>query len=119
MRITTSITTRARHKKVLKRAKGFSGVRSIRFNAANETVLHAMRFATIHRRSRRRDIKRLWIIRINAFCRAHGITYSRFIEGLHKAKVAVDRKILAWLAANDESAMKVYVETAKKSLGVK
>lgn len=118
MRITTSITTRARHKKVLKRAKGFSGARSVRFNVANETVLHAMRFETIHRRLRRRDIKKLWIVRINAFCRANGISYSRFIEGLHKAKIAVDRKILAWLSMNDENAMKAYVAAAKKAIGV-
>lgn len=119
MRVTSSKTTRARHKKILKRAKGFSGARRVRFNVANETVLHAMRFATIHRRSRRRDIKRLWILRMNAFCRAHGITYSRFIEGLHKSKIAVDRKILAWLAMNDESAMKAYVDAAKKAVNIK
>ncbi|MGL4562081.1 MAG: 50S ribosomal protein L20 [Brevinema sp.] len=118
MRVKTSITTRARHKKVLNRAKGFKGTRSVRFNAANETLLHALRYEFIHRRTRRRDIKRLWITRINAFVRAEGITYSRFIEGLKKANAAVDRKVLAWLAMNDAPAMNAYVALAKKSLGM-
>lgn len=118
MRVKTSKTTRARHKKVLNRAKGFKGTRSVRFNAANETLLHALRYEFIHRRLRRRDIKRLWITRINAFVRAEGITYSRFIEGLKKANAAIDRKVLAWLAMNDAAAMNSYVALAKKSLGL-
>ncbi len=118
MRVTTSKTTRARHKKVLQRAKGFKGTRSVRFNAANETLLHALRYEFIHRRTRRRDIKRLWITRISAFVRAQGISYSRFMEGLKKAGVAIDRKVLAWVAANDAPAMNKYVELSKKALGL-
>ena len=118
MRVTTSKTTRARHKKVLKRAKGFKGARSVRFNVANETLLHAMRYETIHRRTRRRDIKRLWITRISAFVRAEGINYSRFMEGLNKANAAIDRKVLAWLSINDAPAMSAYVTLSKKTLGV-
>ncbi len=118
MRVTTSKTTRARHKKVLNRAKGFKGTRSVRFNAANETLLHALRYEFIHRRTRRRDIKRLWITRISAFVRAEGISYSRFMEGLKKANVAIDRKVLSWVAANDVPAMNKYVELSKKALGL-
>lgn len=118
MRVTTSKTTRARHKKVLKRAKGFKGTRSVRFNAANETLLHALRYEFIHRRTRRRDIKRLWITRISAFVRSEGINYSRFMEGLKKANVAIDRKVLSWIAMNDAPAMSAYVTLAKKTLGV-
>lgn len=118
MRVTSSVTTRARHKKILKRAKGFTGARRVRFNAANEAVLHAMRFEYVHRRTKKRDLKRLWITRINAFTRAEGLTYSRFIEGLKKANIAVDRKILAWLAMNDAAAMKAYVDSSKKALGM-
>ncbi|MGL4677025.1 MAG: 50S ribosomal protein L20 [Brevinema sp.] len=118
MRVTTSKTTRARHKKVLKRAKGFKGTRSVRFNAANETLLHALRYEFIHRRLRRRDIKKLWITRINAFTRAEGINYSRFMEGLKKANVVIDRKVLAWLSMNDTLAMSAYVVLAKKTLGL-
>ena len=118
MRVTTSKTTRARHKKVLKRAKGFKGARSVRFNAANETLLHALRYEFIHRRRRRRDIKRLWITRISAFVRSEGITYSRFMEGLKKANAAIDRKVLAWLAMHDAPAMSAYVALSKKALGL-
>ncbi len=118
MRVTTSKTTRARHKKVLKRAKGFKGTRSVRFNAANETLLHALRYEFIHRRMRRRDIKRLWITRISAFVRSEGISYSRFMEGLKKANVAIDRKVLSWVSMNDAPAMSAYVTLAKKALGL-
>lgn len=118
MRVTTSKTTRARHKKVLKRAKGFKGARSVRFNVANETLLHALRYEFIHRRLRRRDIKRLWITRISAFVRSEGITYSRFMEGLKKANVAIDRKVLSWVAMHDAPAMSAYVTLAKKTLGL-
>lgn len=117
MRVTTSKTTRARHKKVLKRAKGFKGARSVRFNVANETLLHAMRYEYIHRRTKKREIKKLWITRINAFVRAEGMTYSRFIEGIKKAGAHLDRKVLAWLCMNDTPAMSAYVTLAKQALG--
>jgi len=116
MRVTTSQTTRARHKKVLKRAKGFKGARSVRFNVANETLLHALRYEYIHRRTKKRDIKRLWITRINAFVRSEGITYSRFIEGLGKTGAVLDRKVLAWFCMHDNTAMTAYVDLAKNAL---
>lgn len=116
MRVTTSKTTRARHKKVLQRAKGFKGTRSVRFSVAKEVLLQAMRYETIHRKNRRRDIKKLWITRISAFVRSQGMTYSRFMEGLKKANVAIDRKALSWLIINDPMVVNKYVTISREAI---
>ncbi len=105
-RIKHSVSTRARKKKVLKQAKGYYGDRSRRYRMARETVARALRFATRDRRVKKREIRSLWIVRINAACREEGSTYSKLLSGLKKANVALDRKILADMAVNDRSAFK-------------
>src|SRR5712692_10986914 len=94
--------TRRRHKKIIKLAKGHRGLRHKLFRQANESVLHAGQYAYIHRRDRKGQFRKLWIMRINAAARLHGLSYSRLIDGLNKAKVEVDRKLLADLAVSDE-----------------
>jgi large subunit ribosomal protein L20 len=105
-RIKHSVSTRARKKKVLKAAKGYYGDRSRRYRMAKETVARALRFATRDRRVKKREIRSLWITRINAACREEGSTYSKLLSGLKKSQVALDRKILADLAVNDRPAFK-------------
>ena len=109
-----SVATRRRKKRLLKRTKGFWGDRSKQFQQARRALAHAMVFAYEARRQKKRDFRRLWITRINIACRAEGITYSRFIKGLKKANVALDRKILADLVVKDETAFKKLVEIAKQ-----
>jgi len=92
--------THKRHKKVIDRAKGSWGNRSHLFKTANEAVAHALQYAYRDRRNRKREFRRLWIARINAAARQEGITYSRFIEGLTKAGIEIDRKVLADMAVN-------------------
>lgn len=116
MRVTYSVPGRKRHKKLLERAKGFRGSRHYRFKTANESVLHAMRFEYRDRRNRKRDFRRLWITRISAFVRENGITYSRFIEGLTKAGVILDRKLMANLAIEDPAVMLKMIELAKTKI---
>ena len=113
VRVSYGKVTKRRHKRVLKKVKGARGGRSKLFKRAAETLDRGLAYATRDRKQRKRDIKRLWIVRISAAARGCGITYSKFIDGLHKAKVAVDRKILADLAVNDEKAFKQLVEVAK------
>ena len=103
-----------RHKKILKYAKGFRGSNSKLFIAANQTVMKAWKNAFRDRRKRKRDFRRLWITRINAACRAHGMRYSQFIDGLNKKNVEVNRKMLADLAVRDKEAFTQLVELAKK-----
>lgn len=117
MRARGPAASREKHKKVLERAKGFHGSNRYRFKNAQEAVLHAMAYEFRDRRNRKRDFRRLWITRINAFVQMEGMTYSRFIEGLNKAKAVVDRKVLSNLAIEDPEVMKKYVEMAKKALG--
>lgn len=117
MRARGPVAGRERHKKVLKRAKGFHGANRYRLKSAKEAVLHAMSYEYRDRRNKKRDFRSLWITRINAFVRSEGMSYSRFIEGLTKAKVAVDRKVMANLAIEDPEVMKKYVEVAKKAIG--
>ncbi len=105
-RIKHSVSTRARKKKVLKAAKGYYGDRSRRYRLAKETVARALRFATRDRHVHKREIRSLWITRINAACREEGCTYSRLMNGLKKAKVALDRKVIADMAVNDRTAFK-------------
>jgi large subunit ribosomal protein L20 len=105
--------TRRRHKKIIKAAKGHRGLRHKNFRQANESVMHALRYAYEHRRDRKGDFRRLWIIRINAAARRHGISYSRLMNGMKQAGIEVDRKLLADLAVRDEAAFGKIVETAK------
>ena len=115
-RSTNAPASRERRRGRLELAKGFYGGRSKRFRTATEAVDHAQRYATIHRKLRKRDYRSLWIVRINAAVRAFDFTYSRFIEGLNKAGIALNRKILADLAVNDPAAFEDLVKKAKAAL---
>lgn len=106
-----------RHRKILKMAKGFRGARSRTFLKAKEAVTKALKYAYRDRRARKRDFRALWIVRINAAARAEGITYGRFIEGLKKAGVELDRKSLADLAVSEPESFRSLVELAKKHAG--
>ena len=114
-RVTRGFKARRRRKKILKMAKGYRGARSLCFKQAKETVEKGLCYAYRDRRTRKRLFRRLWIIRINAACRLNGMSYSRFIEGITKAGVAVDRKMLADIAVTDSNAFSSLVETAKSA----
>lgn len=107
---------RKRHKKILKLAKSFKGARSRLFVVANQAVMKALKFQYRDRRNKKRSFRRLWITRINAAVRQHGLSYSRFINALGKANVAVNRKILADIAVKDPEAFKKVVDIAKEKL---
>ena len=107
---------RRRHKKVLKLTKGQRGTKHALYRRANEAMLKSLWYAYRDRRNRKRDFRRLWIIRINAAARLNGLSYSRFIHGLGKAGVEIDRKILADLAVNDAEAFTKLAEVAKGAL---
>lgn len=113
-RATRTPASRKRRKKWLRRAKGFFGGRRRLYRTARETVQRALAFATAHRRLRKRQFRSLWTLRINAACRLNGLSYSRFIEGLKRAQVTLDRKSLAELAVKDGEAFKKLVALAKK-----
>lgn len=102
-----------RHKKILKYAKGFRGSKSRLFIAANQALMQAWKNAYRDRRKRKRDFRSLWITRINAACRQHGMSYSRFIAALNKANIHLNRKTLADLAVNDQAAFAVIAQKAK------
>lgn len=106
---------RRRRNRIRQHAKGYRGGRSKLWKAMVDTVHHAWRFATWHRRKRKRDFRALWIIRINAAARMHGISYSKLVGGLKKANIELDRKILAELAISDPAAFGKVVETAKSA----
>lgn len=108
--------TRRRHKKILKLARGYRGAKSKLFRVANQQVMKSLNYAYIHRRLRKRDFRQLWITRINAAARSNGLSYNRFMNGLKKAGVGVNRKMLAELAVNDASAFSKHVELAKRNL---
>src|SRR3954466_13982620 len=112
------VTARAAHKKVVNAAKGFRGRRKNIFRIANEAVMRAGQYAYRDRRNKKRDFRALWITRINAAVREHGMTYSVFMNGLKKAAITVDRKVLADIAVMDKPAFSKFVEKAKASLGV-
>ena len=112
-RVKHSVSTRARKKRVLKKAKGYYGDRSRRYRLAKETVNRGMRFATRDRKVKKRTFRGLWIVRINAACRERGLTYSQLINGLKKADVALDRKVLAEIAVSDPKAFGKIAEIAK------
>lgn len=105
-----------RHKKVLKFTKGQFGTRSRLFRRANEAMLKSLFYAYRDRRNRKRDFRRLWITRINAASRLNGLSYSRLVDGLHRANVQVDRKVLADIAVNDAAAFTKLVDLAKAQL---
>ena len=116
MRVKTGVVRRRRHKKLLKQAKGFYSGRRKHFRKAKEQLERSLVYAYRDRRQKKRDFRRLWIIRINAACRLNDISYSRFINGLKKANIELDRKILADLAMNDAPAFAKIVEAAKEAL---
>ena len=115
-RVKRGVTAKRRHKKVLDQAKGYYGNKSRSFRAANEQLMHSGQYAFRDRRAKKGEFRRLWIQRINAGCRLHELSYSRFIAGLTAAGVEVDRKILAELAVNDPAAFGTLVEAAKAAL---
>lgn len=112
-RVKRGVPGHARHKRVIDLAKGHKGQRHRLFRRANESVTHALHYAYRDRRDRKSQFRRLWIARINAAARLHGLTYSRLIDGLTKAGVLVDRKIMADIAVRDDAAFAKLVETAK------
>ena len=114
-RTKSSVASRERRKKYLKAAKGFRGGRSKLYRTARETVERAMQFAYRDRRRRKRDFRRLWIARINAAARLNGLSYNRFISGLKKAEVDVNRKLLAEIAVNDQDGFKQLAELARST----
>jgi large subunit ribosomal protein L20 len=116
-RVKRGVTARAAHKKVIARAKGFRGRRNNVFRIANEAVMRAGQYAYRDRRNRKRDFRSLWIVRINAAAREHGLSYSTFMNGLKKAAITIDRKVLADIAVLDKPAFTKFVEKAKASLG--
>ena len=116
-RVKGGSVTRRRHKKIIRMAKGHRGGRHKTFRLANESVLHALRYAYEHRRDRKGQFRRLWIVRINAAARLHGLSYSKLIDGLSRAKIQIDRKALADLAIRDEAAFGKIAEAAKAALG--
>ncbi|MHB8928647.1 MAG: 50S ribosomal protein L20 [Bacillota bacterium] len=116
-RVKRGVTARRRHKKILHLARGYRGTKSKLFRVANETVMHALSYARAHRRKKKGDFRKLWIARINAAARSNGLSYSRMINGLKKAGVEVNRKMLADLAVNDGRAFGQLAARAKQALG--
>jgi large subunit ribosomal protein L20 len=112
-RVKSGMTNRARHKKVLKLARGYWGGKSRLFRAANETVMKALFYARRDRRAKKRNFRRLWIARINAAARLNGLSYSALINGLAKAGIQLNRKVLADIAINDAAGFTALVEKAK------
>lgn len=113
-RVKNGAVTKARHKKVLKQAKGYFGSKHRLYKSAKEQLMHSGQYAFRDRKQKKREFRKLWITRINAACRENGISYSRFIEGLNKAGVEVNRKMLSEIAINDPKAFTELVEVAKK-----
>ena len=111
-----SVASRARRKKVLKQAKGYYGARSRSFKAAKQAVIRAGQYAYRDRRQRKRQFRSLWILRINAAARQHGLSYSRFINGLKRAQIDMDRRVLADLAMHEQEAFDALAEKAKAAL---
>ena len=115
-RVKRGIRTRARHKKILKQAKGYFGKKSKLFKVANQQVLKSGNYAYRDRRNKKREFRRLWIVRINAACRLNDMSYSRFMNGLKKAGIELDRKILSDIAVTDAAGFTSLVEKAKAAL---
>lgn len=115
-RVKRGVNAKKKHKKVLKLAKGYFGASSKQFRSANQSVMKALSHAYIGRKLKKRDFRKLWIARINAAARLNGLSYSRFISGLKKADIQVDRKILADMAVNDSAGFAQLVNVAKEKL---
>ena len=115
-RVKKGMNAHKRHKKVLKQAKGFYGAKGRQFKVANTAVMRALRSAYVGRKNRKRDFRSLWITRINAGARMNGISYSRLMDGLKKANVDVNRKILSEMAIYDQAAFTKLCETAKTAV---
>ena len=115
-RVKRGVTAKARHNKVLSRAKGYRGARKNVFRVANQAVMKADQYAYRDRRQRKRQFRTLWIVRINAAARIHDLSYSRLIDGLGRANIQLDRKVLADMAVNDEAAFAALAERAKAAL---
>ena len=115
-RVKRGVQTKKRHKKILKQAKGYRGARSRIFKVANQAVNRAGQYAYRDRRQKKREFRSLWIIRINAAVRENGLSYSKFMVGLKKANIYLDRKTLADLAVNDKEAFSLIVEKAKSNI---
>ena len=115
-RVKRGVAAHARHKKILKMAKGYFGHKSKLFKVANQQVMKSGNYAYRDRKAKKRDFRKLWIARINAAARMNGLSYSRLMNGVHKAEVALDRKMLAELAVSDAKAFTAVCEAAKKAL---
>lgn len=115
-RVKRAATAKKKRRTMLKKAKGYYGSRSRTYKGAKEQVQHSQQYAYRDRRNRKREIRRLWITRINAGARQHGMSYSTFINGLKKAEIELDRKVLADMAVNDPDSFASLVETAKERL---
>ena len=115
-RVKRGVPAHKRHKKILRMAEGNRGARRRLFRPAHEAVMHSMAYAYRDRRNRKRDMRRLWIVRINAAARMHGVTYSRLMHAIHTANIGVDRKILAEMAVNDEAAFSALVKAALEAV---
>jgi large subunit ribosomal protein L20 len=115
-RVKRGVTAHARHKKVIDKAKGYRGRRKNVFRVANQAVNRAEQYAYRDRRQRKRQFRALWIARINAAARANGLSYSRMMDGLRKAEVELDRKVLADIAVHDKDAFTQLAEKAKSAL---
>ena len=114
-RVKSAMTTRARHKKVLKQAKGYYGAKHYRFRNANQAVLKSLSYAYVGRKDKKSNFRKLWIARINAAARMNGLTYSKLISGLKKANVTINRKMLSEIAISDPKAFSEIAEIAKKA----
>ena len=114
-RVKTARTTRSRHKKVLKQAKGYYGAKHYRFRMAKQAVMKSGMYAYVGRKDKKSNFRKLWIARINAAARMNGTTYSKLINGMKKANIVVNRKMLAELAVNDPKAFTEIAELAKKA----
>ena len=115
-RIKSAVTTRRRHKKILKLAKGYRGAKSKLFRTANEAVMKSLVYSYIGRKQKKREFRQLWIARINAAARMNGISYSKFMNGLKKANIEINRKMLSEIAIADPKAFTALVEKAKEAL---
>ncbi len=118
-RVKRSVASKKHRRVVLERAQGYYGNKSRSFRSANEQVMHSLQYAYRDRRARKGDFRRLWIQRINAAARIEGVSYSKFIAGLHLAEVNIDRKMLADLAVRDHGAFAKLVDVAKEALATK
>ncbi len=115
-RVTNAAASRERRRRVLRRARGFRGARSKWYRPATEAVDRAMRLSTIHRKNKKREFRALWIVRLSAACRDNGLSYSRFVEGLKKAGVELNRKVLSEMAIHDPDGFRAVVERARTCL---